>query len=144
MSYNYIIQYNKTVWMVLVNYHHLVVVSHITANFFLIFWDNICIYWITRYTDNSLPIHAILFQLICFWQKASIHSDTELLTWPYILQQTQENLQQTLVKVTLKYNAVCFSACPKWSKLSKKHKEKKSILLLVVCSSAHRTLELIK
>lgn len=34
--------------------------------------------------------------------------------------------------------------CPKWSKLSKKHKEKKSILLLVVCSSAHRTLELIK
>ncbi|CAH2219566.1 Hypothetical predicted protein [Pelobates cultripes] len=35
-------------------------------------------------------------------------------------------------------------SCPKWSKLSKNHKEKKSILLLVVCSSAHRTLELIK
>ncbi|KAM8976170.1 protein CMSS1 isoform 1-T1 [Pelodytes ibericus] len=34
--------------------------------------------------------------------------------------------------------------CPKWSKLSKKHKEKKSLLLLVVCSSAHRALELIK
>ncbi|KAG8450363.1 hypothetical protein GDO86_002856, partial [Hymenochirus boettgeri] len=34
--------------------------------------------------------------------------------------------------------------CPKWSKLSKNHKEKKSVLLLVVCSSAHRTLELIK
>ncbi|XP_056415263.1 protein CMSS1 isoform X2 [Hyla sarda] len=34
--------------------------------------------------------------------------------------------------------------CPKWSKLSKNHKEKKSIVLLVVCSSAHRTLELIK
>ncbi|XP_063304992.1 protein CMSS1 isoform X1 [Pelobates fuscus] len=35
-------------------------------------------------------------------------------------------------------------SCPKWAKLSKKHTEKKSILLLVVCSSAHRTLELIK
>uniref|UniRef100_A0A6I8SW20 Cms1 ribosomal small subunit homolog n=1 Tax=Xenopus tropicalis TaxID=8364 RepID=A0A6I8SW20_XENTR len=34
--------------------------------------------------------------------------------------------------------------CPKWSKLSKNHKEKSSVLLLVVCSSAHRTLELIK
>ncbi|XP_053312912.1 protein CMSS1 [Spea bombifrons] len=34
--------------------------------------------------------------------------------------------------------------CPKWSKISKNHKEKKSVLLLVVCSSAHRALELIK
>ncbi|XP_069617125.1 protein CMSS1 isoform X3 [Ranitomeya imitator] len=34
--------------------------------------------------------------------------------------------------------------CPKWSKLSKNHKEKKSVILLVVCSSALRTLELIK
>ncbi|MEE6468297.1 hypothetical protein FKM82_008248 [Ascaphus truei] len=34
--------------------------------------------------------------------------------------------------------------CPKWSKLSKNHKEKKSVLLLLVCSSAHRALELIK
>ncbi|KAM4044905.1 protein CMSS1 [Anomaloglossus baeobatrachus] len=34
--------------------------------------------------------------------------------------------------------------CPKWSKLSKNHKGKKSVLLLVVCSSALRTLELIK
>ncbi|XP_040279226.1 protein CMSS1 isoform X1 [Bufo bufo] len=34
--------------------------------------------------------------------------------------------------------------CPKWSKLTKNHKEKKSVLILVVCSSAHRTLELIK
>ncbi|CAN2390038.1 U3-containing 90S pre-ribosomal complex subunit, partial [Pristimantis euphronides] len=34
--------------------------------------------------------------------------------------------------------------CPKWSKLSKNHKEKKSVLLLIVCSSAHRALELIK
>ncbi|XP_018423834.1 PREDICTED: protein CMSS1 [Nanorana parkeri] len=34
--------------------------------------------------------------------------------------------------------------CPKWSKLSKNHKETKSPLILVVCSSAIRTLELIK
>ncbi|XP_063812325.1 protein CMSS1 [Pseudophryne corroboree] len=34
--------------------------------------------------------------------------------------------------------------CPKWSKLSKNHKEKKSVLILIVCSSAHRTLELMK
>ncbi|XP_068126793.1 protein CMSS1 isoform X2 [Hyperolius riggenbachi] len=34
--------------------------------------------------------------------------------------------------------------CPKWSKLLKNHKEKKSALILVVCASAHRTLELIK
>ncbi|XP_053562031.1 protein CMSS1 [Bombina bombina] len=34
--------------------------------------------------------------------------------------------------------------CPKWSKLSKNHKEKKSVLILIVCSSAIRALELIK
>ncbi|XP_066455271.1 protein CMSS1 isoform X2 [Eleutherodactylus coqui] len=34
--------------------------------------------------------------------------------------------------------------CPKWSKLSKNHTEKRSVLLLIVCSSAHRTLELIR
>ncbi|KAM9320352.1 protein CMSS1 [Gastrophryne carolinensis] len=34
--------------------------------------------------------------------------------------------------------------CPKWAKLLKNHQEKKSALILVVCSSAHRTLELIK
>uniref|UniRef100_A0A8C5LQB3 Cms1 ribosomal small subunit homolog n=1 Tax=Leptobrachium leishanense TaxID=445787 RepID=A0A8C5LQB3_9ANUR len=34
--------------------------------------------------------------------------------------------------------------CPKWSKLSKNHKEKKTVLVLLVCSSAHRVLELIK
>uniref|UniRef100_W5MSU5 Cms1 ribosomal small subunit homolog n=1 Tax=Lepisosteus oculatus TaxID=7918 RepID=W5MSU5_LEPOC len=33
--------------------------------------------------------------------------------------------------------------CPKWAKLCKQHTEKKSVIVLVVCSSAHRTLELI-
>ncbi|MBN3303499.1 CMS1 protein, partial [Amia calva] len=34
--------------------------------------------------------------------------------------------------------------CPKWAKLTKQHIEKKSVVLLIICSSAHRTLELIK
>ncbi|XP_078513863.1 protein CMSS1 isoform X2 [Lissotriton helveticus] len=34
--------------------------------------------------------------------------------------------------------------CPKWAKLCKNHKEKKSLLVVIVCSSAHRALELIK
>ncbi|XP_069504828.1 protein CMSS1 [Ambystoma mexicanum] len=34
--------------------------------------------------------------------------------------------------------------CPKWAKLCKNHVQKKSLLILIVCSSAHRVLELIK
>ncbi|XP_064413429.1 protein CMSS1 isoform X2 [Latimeria chalumnae] len=34
--------------------------------------------------------------------------------------------------------------CPKWAKLCKNHKEKKSLLMVIVCSSAHRALELIR
>uniref|UniRef100_A0A8C5KS19 Cms small ribosomal subunit 1 n=1 Tax=Jaculus jaculus TaxID=51337 RepID=A0A8C5KS19_JACJA len=34
--------------------------------------------------------------------------------------------------------------CPKWVKLRKCHKEKKSVLMLVICSSAVRALELIR
>lgn len=34
--------------------------------------------------------------------------------------------------------------CPKWAKLCKNHKESKSLLVWIVCSSAHRALELIK
>lgn len=34
--------------------------------------------------------------------------------------------------------------CPKWSKIQKQHTEKSSVVLLVVCSSALRTIELIK
>ncbi|XP_031725229.1 protein CMSS1 isoform X2 [Anarrhichthys ocellatus] len=34
--------------------------------------------------------------------------------------------------------------CPKWSKIQKQHKEKSSVVLLIVCSSALRAIELIK
>ncbi|XP_071417314.1 protein CMSS1 isoform X2 [Pithys albifrons albifrons] len=34
--------------------------------------------------------------------------------------------------------------CPKWAKLRRNHKEKKSVVMLVICSSALRSLELIK
>ncbi|NXC28561.1 CMS1 protein, partial [Campylorhamphus procurvoides] len=34
--------------------------------------------------------------------------------------------------------------CPKWAKLRRNHKEKKSLVMLVICSSALRSLELIK
>ncbi|XP_040836518.1 protein CMSS1 [Ochotona curzoniae] len=34
--------------------------------------------------------------------------------------------------------------CPKWVKLRKNHSEKKSVLMLIICSSAIRTLELIR
>ncbi|XP_039673678.1 protein CMSS1 isoform X2 [Perca fluviatilis] len=34
--------------------------------------------------------------------------------------------------------------CPKWSKIQKQHTEKSSVVLLIVCSSALRTIELIK
>ncbi|KAM9850523.1 protein CMSS1 isoform 2-T2 [Aulostomus maculatus] len=34
--------------------------------------------------------------------------------------------------------------CPKWAKLHKQHTEKNSVVLLIVCSSALRTIELIK
>lgn len=34
--------------------------------------------------------------------------------------------------------------CPKWAKVQKQHTEKSSVVLLIVCSSALRTIELIK
>ncbi|XP_058885858.1 protein CMSS1 isoform X3 [Acipenser ruthenus] len=34
--------------------------------------------------------------------------------------------------------------CPKWAKLCKNHTEQKSVVMLIVCSSAHRVLDLIK
>ncbi|XP_034549661.1 protein CMSS1 [Notolabrus celidotus] len=34
--------------------------------------------------------------------------------------------------------------CPKWAKIQKQHTEKSSVVLLIVCSSALRTIELIK
>ncbi|XP_058885178.1 protein CMSS1-like isoform X2 [Acipenser ruthenus] len=34
--------------------------------------------------------------------------------------------------------------CPKWAKLCKNHTEEKSVVMLIVCSSAHRVLDFIK
>ncbi|XP_035995003.1 protein CMSS1 [Fundulus heteroclitus] len=34
--------------------------------------------------------------------------------------------------------------CPKWAKIQKQHKEKSSVVILIVCSSALRTIDLIK
>ncbi|XP_038622008.1 protein CMSS1 isoform X1 [Tachyglossus aculeatus] len=34
--------------------------------------------------------------------------------------------------------------CPKWAKLRKNHKEKKSVLMLIICSSARRALEVMR
>jgi hypothetical protein len=39
---------------------------------------------------------------------------------------------------------ICVSVCPKWVKLRKTHNEKKSVLMLILCSSAVRALELIR
>lgn len=35
-------------------------------------------------------------------------------------------------------------SCPKWAKLCKNHNERNSLLMLIVCGSAHRVLELIR
>ncbi|XP_043927309.1 protein CMSS1 isoform X2 [Protopterus annectens] len=35
-------------------------------------------------------------------------------------------------------------SCPKWAKLCKNHSERNSLLMLIVCGSAHRVLELIR
>lgn len=42
------------------------------------------------------------------------------------------------------YTGFFIAVCPKWAKLRKNHKEKKSVVMLVICSSALRSLELIK
>lgn len=42
------------------------------------------------------------------------------------------------------YVAFSISVCPKWAKFRKNHKEKKSVVMLVICSSALRSLELMK
>ncbi|XP_051846558.1 protein CMSS1 [Antechinus flavipes] len=41
-------------------------------------------------------------------------------------------------------NFFCVAVCPKWAKLRKNHKEKKSLIMLIICSSALRALELIR
>ncbi|XP_073163752.1 protein CMSS1 isoform X3 [Lepidochelys kempii] len=46
--------------------------------------------------------------------------------------------------LTHSFSSYLKEICPKWAKLRKNHKEKKSVLMLIICSSALRCLELIK
>uniref|UniRef100_A0A8C8RCV3 Cms1 ribosomal small subunit homolog n=1 Tax=Pelusios castaneus TaxID=367368 RepID=A0A8C8RCV3_9SAUR len=46
--------------------------------------------------------------------------------------------------LTHSFSSYLKEICPKWAKLRKNHKEKKSLLVLIICSSALRCLELIK
>ncbi|NWV21820.1 CMS1 protein, partial [Origma solitaria] len=46
--------------------------------------------------------------------------------------------------LTHSFSSYLKEVCPKWAKLRRNHKEKKSVVMLVLCSSALRSLELIK
>ncbi|XP_039393743.1 protein CMSS1 isoform X1 [Mauremys mutica] len=46
--------------------------------------------------------------------------------------------------LTHSFSSYLKEICPKWAKLRKNHKEKSSVLMLIICSSALRCLELIK
>ncbi|KAM4905553.1 LOW QUALITY PROTEIN: protein CMSS1 [Sylvia borin] len=46
--------------------------------------------------------------------------------------------------LTHSFSSYLKEICPKWAKLRRTHKEKKSVVMLVLCSSALRSLELIK
>uniref|UniRef100_A0ACB8FI97 Cms1 ribosomal small subunit n=1 Tax=Sphaerodactylus townsendi TaxID=933632 RepID=A0ACB8FI97_9SAUR len=46
--------------------------------------------------------------------------------------------------LTHSFSSYLKEICPKWAKLRKNHKEKKSVVMLIICSSALRCLELIK
>ncbi|XP_069724346.1 protein CMSS1 isoform X3 [Phaenicophaeus curvirostris] len=46
--------------------------------------------------------------------------------------------------LTHSFSSYLKEICPKWAKLRKNHKEKKSVVMLVICGSALRSLELIK
>ncbi|XP_059674029.1 protein CMSS1 isoform X1 [Gavia stellata] len=46
--------------------------------------------------------------------------------------------------LTHSFSSYLKEICPKWAKLRKNHNEKKSVVMLVICSSALRSLELIK
>ncbi|NXO21316.1 CMS1 protein, partial [Cisticola juncidis] len=46
--------------------------------------------------------------------------------------------------LTHSFSSYLKEICPKWAKLRRKHQEKKSLVMLVLCSSALRSLELIK
>ncbi|CAK6959180.1 protein CMSS1 [Scomber scombrus] len=46
--------------------------------------------------------------------------------------------------LTHSFSSYLKQICPKWSKIQKQHTDKSSVVLLIVCSSALRTIELIK
>uniref|UniRef100_A0A669QSC7 Cms1 ribosomal small subunit homolog n=1 Tax=Phasianus colchicus TaxID=9054 RepID=A0A669QSC7_PHACC len=46
--------------------------------------------------------------------------------------------------LTHSFSSYLKEICPKWAKFRKNHEEKKSVVMLVICSSALRSLELIK
>ncbi|XP_066476977.1 protein CMSS1 [Tiliqua scincoides] len=46
--------------------------------------------------------------------------------------------------LTHSFSSYLKEICPKWAKLRKSHEEKKSVVMLIICSSALRCLELIK
>ncbi|XP_050189090.1 protein CMSS1 isoform X2 [Myiozetetes cayanensis] len=46
--------------------------------------------------------------------------------------------------LTHSFSSYLKEICPKWAKLRRNHKEEKSVVMLVICSSALRSLELIK
>uniref|UniRef100_A0A8D0BC73 Cms1 ribosomal small subunit homolog n=1 Tax=Salvator merianae TaxID=96440 RepID=A0A8D0BC73_SALMN len=46
--------------------------------------------------------------------------------------------------LTHSFSSYLKEVCPKWAKLRKSHTQKKSVVMLIVCSSALRSLELIK
>ena len=58
--------------------------------------------------------------------------------WPLIL-----ILLLVVVFIPFSFFPPC-SVCPKWAKVQKQHTEKGAVVLLIVCSSALRTIELIK
>ncbi|KAM3862312.1 protein CMSS1 [Diretmus argenteus] len=56
----------------------------------------------------------------------------------------QDSCFQTSNDLTHSLSSYLKEICPKWAKLQKQHTEKGSVVLLIVCSSALRTIELIK
>lgn len=62
---------------------------------------------------------------------------------PFIMYSCNLKLWHVILFVYV-YMGFFIAVCPKWAKLRKNHKEKKSLVMLVICSSALRSLELIK
>lgn len=53
-------------------------------------------------------------------------------------------LQPDSCLTSIAFFVFLFSVCPKWAKIQKQHSEKSSVVILIVCSSALRTIELLK